>query len=164
MRSGDLVTIEVAISHPHLPKNKKRGYIHSTQFPFMRRDNFVIFLTTADGSRIINYERVFFKGKEHVWTMVTRTGEPMTLNLVVHVRSDAYKGIDVRQELAIEVVAAEKEAGPSFNYAKHDLKEIAKKTILGQEVIINPEDQDSDEDLEDEYKHEQEKEEEEDDD
>jgi hypothetical protein len=50
-----------------------------------------------------------------------------------------------------------------FKYSKRDLKDIAKKTILGQEVLINPEDQDSDEELEEEFKHEKQESEEEDD-
>jgi hypothetical protein len=57
---GDLLTIEVTIKLPNLPKNKTRGYIHSNCFPFMRKDNFVVLLTNADGSRVLGCERLFF--------------------------------------------------------------------------------------------------------
>jgi len=152
VHAGDLLTIELDISSPLILKNQKRGYIHSTQFPFMRRDNFIVLITNADGSKILNYERAFFKSNQHTWKMVFRTGEPMALNLVAHVRNDAYKGLDYVKAIDVQVVPVDQTEGPGFQYSKKDLKEIAKKTILGQEVIVNPEDQDSDEELEDEFK------------
>jgi len=152
VHGGDLLTIELHISTPLVSKNQQRGYIHSTQFPFMRRDNFIVIITNADGSKILNYERAFFRTNEHTWKMVFRTAEPMTLNLVAHVRNDAYKGLDFQQQIDVQVLPVEATVGPGFQYSKKDLKEIAKKTILGQEVIVNPEDADSDEELEDEYK------------
>lgn len=154
--AGDLLTIELTAKLPNLPKNKKRGYIHSTQFPFMRRDNFIVIITNSDGSKILNYERVFNKENEFTWTMQFRTGEPMRMALVAHLRNDAYKGLDFKQDLQIDVHPHPADAPKiDFQYSKKDLKDIAKKTILGQEVLINPEDQDSDEDLEEEFKHEQ---------
>jgi translocation protein SEC63 len=87
--SGDLLTIELAVKMPNLGKGKKRGYIHSNQFPYMRRDNFIVIITNADGSKILNYERVFNKENEFSWSMQFRTGEPMRMQLVAYLRSDA---------------------------------------------------------------------------
>lgn len=166
IRSGELMTIELDINLPNVPKGKKRGYIHSNEFPFMRRDNFVVMLTSADGNRILNYERVFIRENSHVWKTQMRTGEPMKIALICHFKNDAYKGLDFKGELFADVVPALPQGDQiEFKYSKKDLKEIAKKTILGQEVVMNEDYHDSDEELEDEYKHEakQEESEEEDD-
>ena len=149
------MTIEVEIKLPNVPDGKQRGYIHSEVFPFMRKDNFVIMITNADGTRILNYDRLFFRENKHTWTMQFRPQDVMKMHLQVHVKSDAYKGLDVVQDLIVDIEKPdEKAAEPEFRYNKKDLKEIQKKLILGQEVVMNPDQQDSDEELEDEYKHE----------
>lgn len=78
------------------------------------------------------------------------------MQLKVIVKNDAYIGCDVTTDLIVDVEKPdESNALPEFNYSKKDLKEIKKKLILGQEVVMNPDQQDSDEELEDEYKHEE---------
>lgn len=162
--AGDLLTIEITANLPNQSNRESRGFIHTTQFPFMKKDHFVVLITNADGSRILNFERVYEKSNKLTWKMQFRTGEPMKMSLIAHLRNDSYVGLDFSQNLIIDVHPQPEDAKPiDFNYSKHDLKEIAKKTILGQEVLINPEDQDSDEDLEEEYKHEQKEESEEED-
>jgi hypothetical protein len=150
---GDLMTIQVDLSLPLLQKGQRRGYMHSNEFPFVRRDNFVIMITNSDGSKILNYERIFMSEKTHTWKMQFRTGEPMKMHLIINIRNDAYKGLDYKYDLFVDVVAPTSEEDvKEFKYSKKDLKEIAKKTILGQEVIMAPDHHDSDDELEDEFK------------
>lgn len=101
--AGDLLTIEITAKLPNLPKGKARGFIHTTQFPFMKKDNFIVVITNADGSKILNYEKMWEKSNEFSWKMQFRTGEPMRMSLVAHLRNDAYKGLDFSQNLTIDV-------------------------------------------------------------
>lgn len=72
VRKGDVMTIEVKFDVLNLKDKEERGYIHSNTYPFIKKDNFTVVITNHDGSRIFNFERVFFKGKTHTFTMQWR--------------------------------------------------------------------------------------------
>jgi len=72
VRKGDVMTIEVKFNLLNLKENEQRGYIHSNTYPFIKKDNFIVIMTNHDGSRIFNFERVYFKGKTNTYTMQWR--------------------------------------------------------------------------------------------
>ena len=69
VHSGDVMTIDIEIEILGQKKEEERGYIHSNTYPFMKKDNFIVIITNHDGSRIFNFERVYFKTKKHTWSM-----------------------------------------------------------------------------------------------
>jgi hypothetical protein len=94
VRKGDVMTIEVKFNLLSLKQNEERGFIHSNTYPFIKKDNFIVIITNQDGSRIFNFERVYFKGKTNTYIMQWRPQDAMDLNLTIYVKSDSYKGLD----------------------------------------------------------------------
>lgn len=96
IRVGNLLTIEIEISLPNALKVTDRGHIHSNAFPYMRKDNFVILITSANGSKVLNIERIFFRTGTHTWKMAFRPEAAAKMQFIVHLKNDAYKGLDCK--------------------------------------------------------------------
>jgi hypothetical protein len=106
VHSGDLMTIEITINFDLYPKDSKaeRGYIHSNTFPYMKKDNYMVIITNKDASRIFNLERLFFRTTSHTWKMQWRPQDVMDLELVIHIKNDSYKGLDIVKHMPIKIL------------------------------------------------------------
>lgn len=132
VRKGDVMTIEVKFNILNMKEKEERGYIHSNTYPYIKKDNFTIIITNHDGSRIFNFERVFFRFKTNTFTMQWRPQDAMDLHLIIYVKSDSYKGLDQKAELKFKILPElKREEKTEFVYNDQDLVEINKKTILG---------------------------------
>ena len=68
----------------------------------------------------------------------------MDLKLVIYIKNDSYKGIDLKKELPVKILKElSLEQKNEFVYNRQDMVDIHKKTILGQELMSAPGEVDS---------------------
>jgi len=124
---NDLLNVKIKVKLSQLAKGQESGYVHSRQYPFLKRDEWFLLITDRSLSSIAMVEKLDFDGKEEYvkefQEKVTRTGP---INFVVLLVNDSYKGLDILEKVDLEVTEErEKMVGyKEYEYLKEDLVEI----------------------------------------
>ena len=120
---GDILTCKLRVDYHNLLKGEQSGYVHSKNYPYLRRDTWYLIVTDELFTGIaavekLNVEEDFFE-KEYK-ERITRPGP---INFTAILCNDCYKGLDQFSKHSVNVVA-ESKIRTEFQYKKSDLRAI----------------------------------------
>ena len=143
---GDILTCKLRVDYHNLLKGEKSGYVHSKNYPYLRRDTWYLIVTDELFTGIaavekLNVEEDFFE-KEYK-ERITRPGP---INFTAILCNDCYKGLDQFSKHSVHVVA-ESKIRTEYQYKKSDLRAIKESTSVFWRKGFN-DDEESDEEVE----------------
>lgn len=130
---NDLLDVKIKVKFDHLAKGQESGYVHSRDYPFLKRDDWFLFVTDRTMTGVAMAERIDFeddKYEKQFYEKVQRTG---SISFSVMLVNDSYKGLDVVEKVDINVSSTERENQPGYKeyqYSKEDLAAIKETSIL----------------------------------
>jgi len=145
---GDLMTVQVKITRNNLEDGEEAGLVHAPHFPFPKQEAWWIILGTRQG-KIISIEKIANPKKEFTHDIKFLAPGAGTYNFDLHVLSNAYIGIDKKEE--VEVVTNDASALPEYKVHPDDAELDDEPTLFEEMLNANiEEDSDSDDDSDDE--------------
>lgn len=144
--AADIITFQITITYDNLPENQCPGYIHSENYPFVRKANWYIVITDAQTkSNVIQVERLQAKDGSNVckFEMKQRFGRAGKFAFHCFISNDCYVGFD--KEMSIEVdVMAEDPSRVTYEYSKEDHDAVKGPGLV--QGMLQGEDEDDDDD------------------
>merc|ERR1712038_527233 len=144
---GDLMTVQVKVTRNNLEDGEKAGLVHAPHFPFPKQEAWWIILGTKQG-KIISIEKVTNPQKEFTHDIKFLAPGQGTYHFDLHVLSNAYIGIDKKDE--VEVTTLDASSLPEYKVHPDDAELDEERTLFEKMMNINiEEDSDSDSDDDD---------------
>ena len=150
---GDILTCKLKVEYINLKKGEQSGYVHSKSYPYLRRDTWYLIITDLNYSGMAAVEKL--NVEDHVFEKEykERLTRPGPVDFIVILCNDCYKGLDVRQQLSVNVVM-ESQSRVEYKYKKQDLRAVQDKSIFFKKDI---EEYETDEDVVDDDQEKQKK-------
>lgn len=63
---GDILTIKIQIISKNLEDNQKSGFIHSNNYPFLKKSHWYMIITDKDENEFFNIEKIHLREKTYV--------------------------------------------------------------------------------------------------
>ena len=104
VHKGDVYTIDIKVKH----LNKKIGYIHSKNFPFLKNETLFLIVQQISSKRIIFYKKILNNDEIFNETFQTFARDSGRINLKIYIKSDSYLGCDLEQEFSYEIMKDKK--------------------------------------------------------
>lgn len=143
----DILTMNLTITRANLPEGAEAGFIHSNNFPYLKKELIFVVVTDLEGRFFLSSVTVDDPArvvKKEIKMQFGRVGKTM---LKVTVTSDAYIESSAASEVEV-VVKPKAEVEENFRYHPDDLK--PQLTLFEQMMEAAQEEENSDDDLEDE--------------
>ena len=124
---NDLLNVKIKVNLSKLQKGQQMGYVHSRQYPFLKKDEWFLLITDRSLTSIAMVEKIDFEDKEEYvkefQEKITRIGP---INFVVLLVNDSYKGLDMLDTIELEVTQEREQTigYKEYEYLKEDLVEI----------------------------------------
>jgi translocation protein SEC63 len=142
---GDLMTVRVKITRNNLEDGEQAGLVHAPYFPFPKQEAWWIILGTKQG-KIIHSEKVADPNKVFTHDIKFLAPGQGTYNFDLHVLSNAYIGLDKKDEVSFTTL----DASNLPEYKVHpDDAELDDEPTLFEEMLNANVEQDSDSDDDD---------------
>ena len=91
---GDIMSINLTIKYLKNQEGEKHGYVHSKNYPFLRRDNWYLVITDPTMTTFAAVEKLEIKGAEFTKTFKERISRPGPIQFLALLINDSYKGLD----------------------------------------------------------------------
>merc|ERR1711865_380046 len=147
---GDIATVTVALLCKNLKDKEAIGPVHAPFFPEPKFEEWWVFLTEGQGSRIIAFERVRDTERVVEVKMRFQISQPRKYHFTLHALCDSYTGLDQKVDVSF-VARAEEEVKREMIMHKEDEELDLMPTLFQQMMGELNKDEDSDEE-EDESK------------
>lgn len=92
---GDMLSCKVIVKFPKLEKDQTSGYVHSSSYPYLRRDKWYLIITDVSYEGLAQIEQIPANDRYFEKTykeMIFRTGP---VGFVAVLANDSYKGLDI---------------------------------------------------------------------
>jgi hypothetical protein len=91
---GDILTCKLRAEFRDMPKGQKTGYVHSKNYPFLKRDNWFLIITDENFISLAAIEK--FTSSDHFFEkeFKERIGRPGKISFTAILANDSYKGLD----------------------------------------------------------------------
>lgn len=138
---GDVLTCRLRVDYHNLKKGEQSGYVHSKNYPYLRRDTWYLIVTDELFNGLaavekLNVEEDFFE-KEYQ-ERITRPGP---INFTAILCNDCYKGLDQFSKHEVMVVT-ESKTRREFKYKKADIRAVKDDALFFKK---DPDDLETDE-------------------
>jgi len=147
---GDVLTCKMTVEFLNLEKGQKTGFVHSKEYPFLRRDNWFLIITDEQMLGLAAVEKIPLTESIYEKEFKERIQRPGKISFTCVLVNDSYRGLDQVQKVEVTVLE-EPTNRETFEYSKYDLKEIrALNPVQAAMIDQANEDTDSDEEGDDE--------------
>jgi len=147
---GDVLTCKMTVEFLNLEKGQKTGFVHSKEYPFLRRDNWFLIITDEQMLGLAAVEKIPLTDCIYEKEFKERIQRPGKISFTCVLVNDSYRGLDQVQKVEVTVLE-EPTNRETFEYSKYDLKEIrALNPVQAAMIDQANEDTDSDEEGDDE--------------
>jgi len=117
---NDLMNVKIKVKLDHLKPGQESGYVHSRDYPFLKRDEWFLLVTDNTMSGVAMAEKIDFENGEYekeFYEQVQRLG---SIQFNVLLINDSYKGLDVLHRIQLHV-GAERVATEEEQYSQEDV-------------------------------------------
>jgi hypothetical protein len=143
----DIVCLKIKITRKNLPEGTEAGFIHSNNFPYLKKELLLINVCDVEGRRFLMNTVVDNPAREVEESLKTQFRHIGKVTLKVSVSSDVYIGRSVTKDIEFELKSKD-QIVDTFKYHPDDLK--SQKTLFEEMMEAAQEQENSDDDLEDE--------------
>jgi len=118
----DFIEIKVRMERKHLKENEEQGFVHSENYPHLRRERLHIMIVDSIKEQFIfSYQWEDGQGAVEEQIIKIRAMAPVKFKVAVQVTSDSYIGVQARTDLEFTVKKRE-EVEDQFAYHEEDLR------------------------------------------
>jgi len=145
--STDIISFNISLTYDNLPADQCPGYIHSENYPFIRRSNWYIVIVDAQTkTNVIQIERLKHTDGSNVvkFEMKQRFGRAGKFAFHCYISNDCYMGFDKEMAIEVEVVKDDPDR-VMIEYSKEDVDAV-KGPGLVQAMMAGEEDDEDDDD------------------
>ena len=141
---GDILTCKLKVEYLKLKDGERSGYVHSKQYPFLKKDNWFLIITDEQFMGLAAVEKLQVTGNVYEKEFKERIQRPGKISYTAILTNDSYKGLDQSSKVEVEVVAEAKNRS-KIDYSKDDIKAIKEGGLI-QQALMGEEETDEDED------------------
>lgn len=120
---GDILTCKLEVKYFNLKKGQKSGYVHSLQYPFLKRDGWYLLITDESFTSLASIEKISVTDDTYVKEFKERVRRPGRISFTAVLTNDSYKGLDQFSKVDVDVIAESKNR-VEYQYSKEDIKAI----------------------------------------
>lgn len=126
---GDILTCKLRAEFIDMPEGQKSGYVHSKNYPFLKRDNWFLIITDEQFISLAAIEK--FTAGSHYFEkeFKERIGRAGKISFTAILANDSYKGLDQFSKVEVNVVTQAVNRKEE-DYDKSDLKAIKENNML----------------------------------
>lgn len=141
---GDIMTCKLTVEYLKLKEGERSGYVHSKNYPFLKKDNWFLIITDENFMGLAAVEKLQVTGNTYVKEFKERIQRPGKISFTAILTNDSYKGLDQSSKVEVEVVTEAKNRS-KIDYSKEDIKAIKEGGLI-QQALMGEEETDEDED------------------
>jgi len=141
---GDILTCKLTVDYIKLEKGTRSGYVHSKDYPYLKKDNWFLIITDEQFMGLAAVEKLTVTGNTYVKEFKERIQRPGKISFTAILTNDSFKGLDQQSKVEVEVVETAVNR-QRIDYMKEDIKAIKEAGII-QSALMGEEETDSDED------------------
>jgi hypothetical protein len=141
---GDILTCKLTVEYLKLKEGERSGYVHSKNYPFLKKDNWFLIITDENFQGLAAVEKLQVTGNTYEKEFKERIQRPGKISFTAILTNDSYKGLDQSSKVEIDVVAEAKNRS-KIDYSKEDIKAIKEGGLI-QQALMGEEETDEDED------------------
>lgn len=147
---GDVLTCKMTVEFLKLNDGQRTGYVHSKEYPFLRRDNWFLIITDEQMLGLAAVEKIPLNDRVYVKEFKERIQRSGRISFTCVLVNDSYRGLDQVQKVEVNVLEQPTNR-ETIEYSKFDLKEIrALNPVQAAMIDQANEDTESDEEGDDE--------------
>jgi hypothetical protein len=102
---GDILTCKMKVEYYNLPKGSKSGYVHSKNYPYLKKDNWYLIITDEQITGLAAIEKLEIRDNCYEKEFKERVGRPGKISFTAILTNDSYKGLDQFSKVEVNVVA-----------------------------------------------------------
>lgn len=140
---GDILTCKMRVDYYNIEKGERSGYVHSNNYPFLKRDNWFLIITDETFTNLAAVEKLEIKDNWYEKSFKERIGRPGKISFTAILTNDSYKGLDQFSKVEVNV-AHEAKNRKIVDYAKEDIRAIKEANMLAA-ALMEEEETDEDE-------------------
>lgn len=120
---GDILTCKMRVDYYNIKKGQKSGYVHSKNYPYLKKDNWFLIITDDSFTNLAAVEKLEIRDNFYEKEFKERISRPGKISFTAILTSDSYKGLDQFSKVEVDVVSVAKNRVIK-EYAKEDIKAI----------------------------------------
>jgi len=140
---GDILTCKLRVDYYNIEKGQKQGYVHSKQYPYLKRDNWFLIITDESFTNLAAVEKLEIKDNFFEKEFKERVQRPGKISFTSILTNDSYKGLDQYRKVEVHVVQEAKNRVIP-DYSREDIKAIREQNMLAA-ALMEEEETDEDE-------------------
>jgi len=105
---GDILTCKLEVKYFNLEKGQKSGYVHSMQYPYLKRDGWYLLITDDTFTSLASIEKISVTDDLYVKEFKERVRRPGKISFTAVLTNDSYKGLDQFSKVEVDVIAESK--------------------------------------------------------
>jgi hypothetical protein len=133
------------VDFKNLTKGQKSGYVHSKNYPYLKRDSWYFMITDTTLTGLGAIEKLHITEDHYEKEFKERVSRPGQITFIAVLMNDSYKGLDTKAVVAVQVVEEAKNR-KTISYLKEDIRAIKEANMLQSALDMGNEDTDEDED------------------
>lgn len=126
---GDILTCKLKVEYLKLKDGERSGYVHSKNYPFLKKDNWFLIITDENFMGLAAVEKLQVTGNVYEKEFKERIQRPGKISFTAILTNDSYKGLDQSSKVEVEVVAEAKNRS-KIDYSKEDIKAIKEGGLI----------------------------------
>ena len=143
--ASDIISFKIDIKYDLLPESHGPGYIHSQNYPFLKRSNwYIVIVDSQTKENVIQIERLVSKPESNMvkFEMKQRFGRAGKFQFHCFVMNDSYIGFDKDFEIEVDVLRDDPNRVIE-EYSKEDVEAVKGPSMI-QQMINGEEEEDED--------------------
>jgi len=126
---GDFLTVKIRVDITNLKKGEQSGYVHSKQYPYLRRDSWYLIITEETMTGLACCEKIDVEEEFYEKEFKERMVRPGPIKFIVILTNDSYRGLDVikKHECMVTQQSAFRQ---EYQYLQEDLDAVEDKTVV----------------------------------
>lgn len=120
---GDILTCKLRVDYYNLKQGEKTGFVHSNNYPYLKRDNWFLIITDDSFTGLAAVEKLQVTDNFFEKEFKERIHRPGKISFTAILTNDSYRGLDQFSKVEVEVVAEAKNR-QKIEYLKEDIKAI----------------------------------------
>jgi hypothetical protein len=91
---GDIMTCKLRVEYIGLQDGEKSGFVHSKQYPYLKRDNWYLIITDETLTGLAAVEKLEITGNVFEKEFKERVMKPGKISFTAILTNDSYRGLD----------------------------------------------------------------------
>jgi hypothetical protein len=91
---GDILTCKMRVDYYNIEKGQKSGYVHSKNYPYLKKDNWFLIITDETFTNLAAVEKLEIRDNFFEKEFKERISRPGKISFTAILTNDSYKGLD----------------------------------------------------------------------